>query len=266
MSAATQQVIAPAAAASLNLFGIEFCGLTFDQAVAFFHDRACAGEGLVAFTANVDHIVRRGKDPEFARLYQAANVVFADGTPVVWSAKLLRRPVHRVPGIDLLYACLRLAGENGHRCFFLGARPDTLSKAIAIAEKTFPGLRIAGSHHGYFQDPAPVLSAIAQATPHFIFVGMGSPRQERWIAENSAKIGSAIILPVGGSFEVLAGEKSRAPKFIQQVGMEWVWRMLQDPQRLWKRYLVEDLPFLGMLLREMIRSVRSMGPAQDRRA
>ncbi len=252
MSTATQRVIAAATAPAQNLFGIQFSGLTLEQAIAFLDECARRHEGVVAFTANVDHIVRRSKDPEFARYYEAADLVFADGTPGVWSAKLLRRPVHRVPGIDLLYACLRMAGENGHRCFFLGARPETLAKAIDVAERAFNGLKIAGSHHGYFQDSAPALSAIADARPQFIFVGMGSPRQEKWIAENAAKIAPAIILPVGGSFEVLAGEKSRAPKFIQHIGMEWMWRMLQDPRRLWKRYLIEDFPFLGMLLREII--------------
>jgi len=256
MSTATQQAIAPAEIGSHRLFGIEFCGLNLEQTVAMFDQCARRGEGMVAFTANVDHVVRRRKDAEFAKYYQAADLVFADGVPVVWAAQLLRRPVQRVPGIDLLYACLQLAAQAGRRCFFLGAKPETLARAIEVAESMFPDLKIRGSHHGYFSDSAPVLAEIERARPQFIFVGMGSPRQEKWIAENLGKISPAIILPVGGSFEVLAGERSRAPKLVQRMGMEWMWRMLQDPRRLWKRYLIEDLPFLGMLLRELVRPGR----------
>lgn len=234
-----------------RLFGLSFCTFDMEKVVAYA-DRLLQVQGsTVVFTANVDHVVRFNRDPEFRRCYQAADLILADGTPLIWSARLLGRGVRdRVTGVDLMAALCALAEVRGYRSFFLGAREETLAAACRTARERFPNIQIAGAHHGYFGDSGPVLELIQQARPHLLFVGMGSPRQEQWIADHRDQL-TGLVLPVGGSFEVMAGEKKRAPDFIQRLGLEWTWRLGQDPRRLWKRYLLEDLAIVKLFLREL---------------
>lgn len=234
-----------------RLFDMNLCTFDMQEAVAHVNAVLQSNGSTVIFTANVDHVVRYNNDADFRRYYRAADLIFADGTPLLWSARLLRTELHaRVTGVDLMAALCSLAATHGYRCFLLGAKPETLAKAERALLQRFPSLQIAGSHHGYFDDSMQVLELVRQARPHLLFIGMGSPRQEKWIAEHREQL-SGIVMPVGGSFEVLAGEKKRAPRLIQRVGLEWTWRLGQDPRRLWKRYLVEDLVFLRLLFREL---------------
>jgi N-acetylglucosaminyldiphosphoundecaprenol N-acetyl-beta-D-mannosaminyltransferase len=152
--------------------------------------------------------------------------------------------------VDLMTSLCGLAASRGYRCFLLGAKEGTLTKAQRALHQQFPSLEVAGSHHGYFGDSQAVLDLIRQARPQLLFVGMGSPRQEKWIAEHRGQL-PGVILPVGGSFEVLAGERKRAPRLAQRLGLEWTWRLAQDPRRLAKRYLLDDLVFLKLFFREL---------------
>jgi N-acetylglucosaminyldiphosphoundecaprenol N-acetyl-beta-D-mannosaminyltransferase len=234
-----------------RLFGLSLCTFDMQEAVAYVDAVLQSNGNKVLFTANVDHVVRYNDDAELRGYYRAADLVFADGTPLLWSARLLRRGVRaRVTGVDLMTELCAMAASRGYRCFLLGAKDETLNKAERALRQRFPSLQIAGSHHGYFDDSGPILESIRQAQPHLLFVGMGSPRQERWIAEHREQF-SGVVLPVGGSFEVLAGEKKRAPRLAQRLGLEWIWRLAQDPLRLWKRYLLEDLVFLKLFFREL---------------
>jgi len=234
-----------------RLFELTLCTFDMQETVAYLDGVLQSGGSKVLFTANVDHVVRHSNDSDFRRCYQVADLVFADGMPLMWAARLLRRSVRaRVTGVDLMAALCSLAAKRGYRCFLLGSKEETLDKACRALQQRFPSIQIAGTHHGYFDDSSPVLELVRQARPHFLFVGMGSPRQEKWIAQHRSQL-SGVILPVGGSFEVIAGEKKRAPGWAQRLGLEWTWRLAQDPRRLWKRYLLEDLVFLKLLLREL---------------
>ncbi|MGC2695534.1 MAG: WecB/TagA/CpsF family glycosyltransferase [Candidatus Angelobacter sp.] len=236
---------------SARLFGLSLCTFDMQEVVSHVDRVLLAGGSRVLFTANVDHVVRYSRDPEFRHSYKAADMVFADGMPLMWAAKLLGTQVRaRVTGVDLMESLCILAAGRNYRCFFLGASEATLDRACHAARKRFPGIQIAGWHHGYFDDSAPVLELIRQTHPHLLFIGMGSPRQEKWIAEHRHHL-PGVALPVGGSFEIFAGEKKRAPQLMQRIGLEWIWRLGQDPRRLWKRYLWDDLAFLKLFLREL---------------
>src|SRR4029077_1296008 len=174
------------------------------ETVSYVDSVLQSGGSKVLFTANVDHEVRHRSDSDFRRCYQVADLIFADGMPLMWAAKLLRRSVRaRVTGVDLMAALCSLAARRGYRCFLLGSRKETLDKACRTLQQRFPSIQIVGSHHGYFEDSGPVLELVRQARPQFLFVGMGSPRQEKWIAQHRGQL-SGVILPVGGSFEVIA--------------------------------------------------------------
>lgn len=210
------------------------------------NSRACV------FSANVDQLVRYRIDPSFRDTYKIAQLIIPDGMPVVWSSKLLGTAVpERVAGIDLLYGLCSRATQGRYRCFLLGAHLDVVQAAADKLKQGFPGLTICGWQHGYFQRDEPVVHAINHARADLLFVGMGSPRQEIWLRNNFSRLRCRLAMPVGGSFEVLAGRRRRAPVLLQKSGMEWAWRMLQEPRRLGRRYLAEDWRFIPMVLGEL---------------
>ena len=185
-----------------------------------------------------------------------AQLILADGMGVVWASRLVGDPVpERVTGIDLFEALLGLAASRGFSVYLLGARGDVLADAIERARERFPGLRIAGSRDGYFSDAeAPeVAAAISRARPDFLFVAITSPKKEIFLARYGAIMGVSVLHGVGGSFDVLGGRVRRAPRIWQKFGVEWLYRVLQEPARMWRRYLVSNTMFLGLLAREVVR-------------
>jgi len=205
-------------------------------------------------TPNVDHIMRLQQDPLFKDCYRQASLVLPDGMPLVWASKILRFPLkERIAGIDLFFALCRLAAEEGYKAFFLGAKPEILKKAVERVSLSFENLQIAGSQHGYFHSESQVVDLINQNKPDLLFIGMGSPKQEYWIQCNIKHLKIKAALCVGGSFDILAGEKRRAPLFMHKIGMEWFWRLLLEPRRLWRRYLIEDMRFLKLVYLQIAR-------------
>jgi N-acetylglucosaminyldiphosphoundecaprenol N-acetyl-beta-D-mannosaminyltransferase len=204
-------------------------------------------------TPNTDHVVRLTRDPEMRAIYLAADVVVADGMPLIWASSLLGEPLpERVAGIDLLHALAAALADRGASVFVLGGKPGIASDAARALEKGYPGLRVAGTHIGYF-DPAAdrdVVRAVNESGADALFVGMGSPRQEGWAVRYAPALRPRILLCAGGALEVIAGRRQRAPRWMQRAGLEWSYRLAQEPGRLWKRYLVEDAAFVGVVARE----------------
>jgi N-acetylglucosaminyldiphosphoundecaprenol N-acetyl-beta-D-mannosaminyltransferase len=236
----------------VRLFGLGLSPLSYPQTLAWLNEQLqINGRRQCVFTANVDQVVRYARDPEFRRAYDAADLVVADGMPLVWSADWLGQGLReRVAGIDLLHGLCGLSAAEGHRCYLLGARPEVNAEALRNLIAAYPRLRICGTHSGYFEHDRPVVEAINQAETEVLFVGMGSPRQELWLGRNWAALNCRIALTVGGAFDVIAGKLSRAPLHLQKLGLEWMWRLLQEPRRLGRRYLIEGGKFLPLLWRE----------------
>jgi len=175
---------------------------------------------------------------------------------VVWASRLLGDPIpERIAGIDLFEALLGFAASHGFSVYLLGARGDVLADAIERARERFPELRIAGSRDGYFSDAeAPeVAAAISRARPDFLFVAISSPKKEVFLARYGAMMGVPVLHGVGGSFDVMGGRVRRAPRAWQQLGVEWLYRVFQEPARMWRRYLMTNTVFLGLLVREVVR-------------
>ena len=239
---------------NIPLFGMMFSYLDLRNTLDYLDSEVLGipGNGVFIFTANVDHTVRFNWDHEFRHAYTVATMVFPDGMPLIWASWLLGRPLReRVTGIDLLLGLCHLADRKRYPCFFLGAEEDTLALAVSRLRQQFPNLPIAGYHHGFFDNDREVLALIQEARPSILFVGMGSPKQEQWISAHQQHFNCRIVLAVGGSFEVVGGRKPRAALWIQIVGLEWLWRLLLEPRRLWKRYLVADLRFIFLLAFEL---------------
>jgi exopolysaccharide biosynthesis WecB/TagA/CpsF family protein len=235
----------------VNLFGLSISNLTLEEALQVIGGYLSDKKKHYILTPNTDHVVRLQHDPHLKKAYDHASLVLPDGAPLLWASRLLKCPLkERVTGIDLFFSLCSLASAHGYRTYFLGARPDVLRRAMVRLGTQFSTLRIVGSHHGYFNSDDTVISLINQARPDILFVGMGSPRQELWVHKNITRIDTKASLCVGGSFDILAGDKKRAPHLLQRIGMEWAWRMILEPRRLWKRYLVDDMKFFRVVLNE----------------
>ena len=213
--------------------------------------------GFLQHTAvNAAKIVALRSDPGLRAVVDGSELVTADGQAVVWASRLLRDPLpERVAGIDLMNELFALAENQGYRVYLLGATEDTLARANQRLIERHPKLQIVGSHHGYFADEeSPKLCEEIRATrPDILFVAMSSPRKELWLAKHGRDLGIPMIMGVGGALDVTAGEVRRAPPWVQVAGLEWAYRFLQEPRRLWRRYLFTNTRFIALVVRELIR-------------
>ena len=232
---------------------VEFDDVTMKQAVreigrmARKHDRP-----RYVCTGNLDHLVLAERDPAFRAAYAGADLVVADGAPVVWLSKLGRGASlpERVAGSDLFWELARLSSETGLRLFFLGGHPGAANLAAEQVERRFPNAFVAGTYcppHATFdtaEEQERIKKYVRQASPDILLVAFGAPKQETWIAKSKDALGVPVSIGVGGSFEMAAGMRQRAPTWVQRIGLEWFYRFAQEPTRLFKRYWMDDLPYL----------------------
>ena len=216
-----------------EILGVEFDNVTLDEAA----DRAIAlmdqdGPHLVA-TPNPEIVQLARRDPEVGRVLSDADLVIPDGVGVVYAAKILGRPLKgRVPGIEFAAALMARMAGKGKRLFLLGAKPGVAELAAANLAVEYPGLVVCGTHDGYFQEDAPVAETIRRARADVVFVCLGAPKQEMWIARNGADTGARLLVGLGGSLDVFAGQVKRAPKAFQKLGLEWFYRLCRQPSRI----------------------------------
>ena len=242
-----------------HLFGVPINAMTIEQ-VAAASDRAIeTRQRLLIGVVNAAKLVNLRHDPVLAAAVLDADLILADGMSVVAACRLLRRPLpQRVAGIDLMHALFNRADQRGYRVFFLGATDEVLAAVLAYVRQHHPNLVIAGSHHGYFaseQEPQ-VAAAIKAARADILLVAISSPKKEQFIARWQDELAVPVCHGVGGSFDVLAGKVRRAPRWMQRLGLEWFYRLIQEPGRLWKRYLVTNTTFVYLVLKEAL-----FGPA-----
>ena len=211
-----------------------------------------AGETRLVVTANPEILVAARGDRVLAQVLEEAALVVADGIGVVAAARLLGRPLPgRVPGVELLESLLAACAQHGLRPYLLGTRPEIIEEAARRAQDRYPGLQLAGWHHGYFpfDDPEPV-RRVAASGADLLFTGMGAQRELRWLHANRRRLNVLVGMGVGGSFDVLSGRVPRAPGWMRRVHLEWLYRLLRQPQR-WRRQLA--LPrFAAMVLAERL--------------
>ena len=217
----------------VDVLGVAFDNVTPEEAA----DRALAlleedGPHLVA-TPNPEIVQRANKDRAFAEILAGADLVVPDGVGVIYAAKILGRPLKsRVPGIDLAAALMGRVAGTGKRLFLLGAAPGVAEQAAVNLRAAYPGLVVCGTHDGYFEEDGPVIDAIRRAEADIVFVCLGAPKQEKWIAAHGEAAGARLYLGLGGSLDVFAGKVERAPERFQRLGLEWLYRLLKEPSRI----------------------------------
>jgi N-acetylglucosaminyldiphosphoundecaprenol N-acetyl-beta-D-mannosaminyltransferase len=237
------------------LFGVTVHAVTQERALEICAD-AVQGDGLLRIgVLNAAKVVKLRRRPDLREALLACDLMLADGMAVVWASRLLGRPLpERVAGIDLFTSLLEAAGERGESIYILGAKQEVLDRVLEIIHERYPGVIVAGARCGYFSDedePA-IAEAIRKAGADYLFLGMTTPKKEQFIERWGTMMGVKVCHGVGGSLDVMAGKVKRAPDRWQKLGLEWLYRVCQEPRRLWKRYLVTNTLFLGLVIRELV--------------
>jgi N-acetylglucosaminyldiphosphoundecaprenol N-acetyl-beta-D-mannosaminyltransferase len=236
--------------------GIPIANLSEDETVEIIDKLISKGGAHYGAVVNAAKLVAANRNERLKRALLDADLITADGMSVVWASRLLGKGLkERVTGIDLVERLVNRAARRGFAVYFLGAREESVRGTVDRFANEYPALRIAGFHNGYFDasDSSSICAAIRLSGADLLFVAMGSPKQEEWIASNIALTGARFALGVGGSFDHLSGRSKRAPRWMQRSGLEWLHRLMQEPRRLWRRYLVGNSAFIWLVIRERLR-------------
>ena len=228
--------------------------LSMEQTLSIIDDILKKGTPSRQISLNVAKLMSMLKDRRYLDVVNSADIVNADGMGIVLGARLLGSFVpERVAGIDLMLNVISLAAEKGYKVYFLGSYQDVLIKVSDIMLKRFPDLVISGFHHGYFSkdEENTVVEGVKQSGADVLFVGIPSPQKEYFVKRYLEELGVSFAMGVGGSFDVIAGKVKRSPLWAQRYGLEWFFRMAQEPGRMWKRYLFSNFSYLLILLKAL---------------
>lgn len=218
-------------------------------------------------TANVDHLMVNRNDAESAEIYRRSILVVADGVPLLWASRFLGTPLQeRINGTDLMENICARAAEKKFSVFLLGAQDGVAAQAAAALQKKFPGLLVAGTYapyHGFENDDREnekIRGLLREKKPDILFLSLGVPKGVKWIDRHQLACGISVAVEVGASFMFVSGRAKRAPRWMQNKGLEWLWRLAHEPRRLWKRYLLNDLSFFYHLFRQKYSKDRPVRP------
>jgi len=216
-----------------DILGVAFDNVTMEEALDRAEELLAEDAPHLVVTPNAEIVQQAGQDPQFSALIAGAHLVIPDGVGVIYASRILGRPLkERVPGVDFASGLMARMAKTGQRLFLLGAKPGVAEEAAEKLTVAHPGLVVCGVHDGYFQEDGPVAEQIRAARADVVFVCLGAPKQEKWIAANGAAAGARLYIGLGGSLDVFAGRVERAPAAWQKIGMEWLYRGLKQPARL----------------------------------
>lgn len=223
--------------------------------VEAIREAVAAGRFTQHVVVNVAKLVNMRNDAQLNESVRSCDIINIDGMGVVLGARFLGHDVpERVAGVDLFHELLAMSAREGFSVYLLGAKDEVVSATAKKVQTLYPGLKVAGYHHGYFwDDEAAMVEKIRASGAQLLFVAITSPKKENFINRWRDQLGVTFVMGVGGTFDVVAGKVKRAPLWMQKWGLEWLYRVIQEPRRMWKRYLVTNTKFLFMLLREKIR-------------
>lgn len=253
--------------------GIPFSNIGFEEVCKAVDARVASREPGFIVTPNVNLVCTYQRNSEFREAYKRAFMWLPDGTPLLWVARVLGvRLVEKLSGSDMVPWLSAHAAKKGYRVYFLGGRPCSAEKAAERLKLRNPDLIVAGYScppFGFEKDAeenARTIAEVRAARPDILFVALGTPKQEVWLARHLRDLDVPVSMGVGAAFDFLAGALRRAPRWMQHAGLEWVWRLMQEPRRLWRRYLVEDMIIVPMVLRELTRTRRASTADSEGRA
>ena len=250
-----------------EILGCPIDRLGMTDTLARIEQAIAGGQYTQHMAINAAKLVAMHDDPKLFEIIDNCGLVNADGQSVVWASRLVGDPLpERVAGIDLMTALVDLAQRRGYRVYILGARAEVLEQAVGQLRERFPRLQIAGARDGYFTDhEAPqVCDEIRTSRAEILFVAMSSPRKEYFLGEYGPQLGVPFVMGVGGSIDVIAGVTRRAPAVWQRLGCEWLFRLLQEPRRMFRRYAVTNARFVGLVGLALLTSRRAQRVPPER--
>ena len=243
----------------IKILGIEFDLVTIPELFKIVSDAICSHETIIMGTHNLHSVYLFHKDAQFREFYEKAQSIHLDGMGLVYLAWLFGfqvRREHRVTYLDWIYPLMAESARKKWKVFYLGGKLGVAENAAQKLRQRFSGLQLE-THHGYFDktndENGSVVQKINAYQPNILMVGMGMPIQEHWILQNYSRLGPCVILAPGACFDYIAGEVPLPPRWIGQVGLEWVFRLASEPKRLWKRYLIEPWYILFLTIKELLR-------------
>src|SRR5260221_5542316 len=243
----------------ITMFGVPFDNITLAETVKRIEEMVASHEPHYVCTANVDFLVQTRRDTELHRILNEAHLVLCDGAPLVWASRWLGSPLpERVAGSDLVPQLIRVAAKRNYRLFFLGATSEANEQAVVNVRAQFPNATIAGHYSPPFRPLSEMnneesMARIRAAQPDILFVAFGCPKAEKWMAMNYRSLGVPVMIGIGGTIDFLAGRVKRAPLWMQRAGLEWTFRLRQEPRRLFKRYATDLWQFGRALAAEFWR-------------
>jgi N-acetylglucosaminyldiphosphoundecaprenol N-acetyl-beta-D-mannosaminyltransferase len=241
----------------ITLMGCQIDNLSMEETLRKVEGFIRSGQPHQHVVVNVDKLVKASRDPELRRIINSCALVNVDGVPVLWAARLLGKPLkERVAGVDLFEALMRRAGEKGWRVFLLGAREEVVRAVAETYRRKYPRLVLAGWRNGYWKgaaEEAAVVEDIRASHADLLFVAISSPQKEQFLGRYQAEMRIPFAMGVGGSFDVAIGRVRRAPLWMQKAGLEWFYRFLQEPRRMFHRYFIDDMAFIWLVIKEAAR-------------
>ena len=241
----------------ITLMGCQVDNLSMEETLGRIEQFIQSGLPHQHVVVNVDKLVKASRDAELRQIINDCALINVDGMPVVWASRLLGKPLkERVAGVDLFEALMKRAGEKGWRVFLLGAREEVVSKVAETYQRKYPRLVLAGYRNGYWKgeaEEAQVARQIAESRADLLFVAISSPKKEQFLGRYQAEMKIPFAMGVGGTFDVAIGRVKRAPVWMQKSGLEWFYRFLQEPRRMFRRYFIDDMAFIWLFIKEAAR-------------
>ncbi|MBR7635813.1 WecB/TagA/CpsF family glycosyltransferase [Janthinobacterium lividum] len=236
--------------------GCQIDNLTMEETLQKVEGFIQSGHPHQHVVVNVDKLVKAERDAELRRIINDCALINADGMPVVWASRLLGKPLkERVAGVDLFEALMRRSADKQWRVYLLGAREEVVSEVKRLYELKYPGLTVAGYRNGYWsaEEEPGVVAQITEARADLLFVAISSPKKEHFLGQYQGQMKIPFAMGVGGTFDVAVGRVKRAPVWMQKSGLEWFYRFLQEPRRMFRRYFIEDMGFIRLFFKEALR-------------
>ncbi|HLP72152.1 MAG TPA: WecB/TagA/CpsF family glycosyltransferase [Bacteroidales bacterium] len=252
---------------------IDFMGIpvdchTLEETIARVDQAIRSGEHINHVVINAGKVVSMMKDRDLFESVLSCDIINADGQSIVWAARFLGKKLPgRVAGIDLMQELVKLSAEKGYKCFFLGAKEDVVKKVVEKYTRNYGPEIIAGYRNGYFREDEEesVARQIAESGAHLLFVAITSPKKEKFLYKYENILRQVnFTMGVGGTFDIIAGLTKRAPKWVQNMGMEWFVRLAQEPGRMWKRYLVGNSIFVYLVMKEKLTAKKDINQVTSR--
>jgi len=248
----------------VNILGVGVSALNMALALEIIEGWIEHREPHYVCVTGVHGVMESQRDENLRRIHNRAGLVTPDGMPLVWLSRLKGfRHVERVYGPDLMLALCERSAAKGYRHFFYGGAEGVPEQLASVLQKRFPGLQVAGTFSPPFRPFTPeedeqIIQMINEAAPDIVWVGLSTPKQERWMAEHVGRLVAPVLIGVGAAFDFHTGRKPQAPRWMQRAGLEWLFRLLTEPRRLWRRYLINNPLFVALVVLQAL-GVRRYG-------